>query len=253
MKERETGAETAAEPFGEEKTGTSAKTPSHIIGIVLCVLLIPVLLLNCCLIIKGMIYPSEVPSIAGYCPLIVLTESMEPEIKSGDLIICKNVKDASNLKVGETISFFDPAGNGSTVVTHKIIRIETDEKTGAVAYRTQGVNNNIEDRLPVPSENVIGVYSGVRFAFIGRVIIFAQSPVGLILCIAVPFAAFAAAWYIERRRQDRKRQREIEELKARAKDAESQSRIDALEAELEALRASSAGKAEDEKKDNGTE
>ena len=38
----------------------------------------------------------------GYCPLIVLTDSMDPEIKSGDLIICQTI-DAKDVKVGDVI------------------------------------------------------------------------------------------------------------------------------------------------------
>ena len=46
-----------------------------IIGSVLCVILIPILLINLTLIVKS--YTSEdVPSVGGYLPLIVLTDSM---------------------------------------------------------------------------------------------------------------------------------------------------------------------------------
>ena len=67
------------------------------IAIALCVLLLPVLLFNCVLIVKGMLNPNEVPSIGKYIPLIVVTESMEDTIKAGDLIICEKV-DAAEIK-----------------------------------------------------------------------------------------------------------------------------------------------------------
>lgn len=213
--------------------------PCNIIGIVLCVLLIPILITNCLLIIKGMTNSDEVPSIGKYSPLIVLTESMEPEIKPGDLIICKKISSSSELKEGVIISFFDPTGKGTSVVTHKIVGIETDEETGKIYYRTKGVNNNIEDRSPVPYENVIGIYTGVRLAFVGRIVLFAQTPVGMITCIAVPIALFLAFLYFEKRRDDRKKQCELEKLKEYAdKETTAQSRVDELEAELAALRAS---------------
>lgn len=56
----------------------------NIAGIVLCVILIPILILNLTLIIKSYTNKDKVPSIGGYMPLIVLTDSMYPEIKSGD-------------------------------------------------------------------------------------------------------------------------------------------------------------------------
>lgn len=214
-----------AEQSAKKNFAEFFRNPWNIVGVVLCVILIPILLLNCILIVKGMVKPDEVPSIGGYSPLIVLTESMEPEIKSGDLIVCRKT-DISDIREGMVISFFDPEGNGSTVVTHKINTIQTDEK-GNVYYRTQGVNNNIEDRVPVPSENVIGVYTGVRFAFIGRVVMFAQSPVGLLVCIAVPVGIFALFIFFKNRRSKK-------ETVTASQD--SMAEIAALRAEIAALK-----------------
>ena len=58
-----------------------------IIGIVLCVILVPMLIINCTLIFKSFINKDEVPNIGGIMPLIVLTDSMYPDIKSGDIIV----------------------------------------------------------------------------------------------------------------------------------------------------------------------
>lgn len=244
----------------KNKNGESAETQNkegkrvtfggvlNVIGIVLCVLLVPILIINCLLIVKGMLRPSEVPSVGKYCPLIVLTESMEPEICPGDLIICKRLSDESELSVGTTVSFFDPAGNGSSVVTHKIIAVITDGETGETLYKTKGVNNNIEDRTPFPIENVIGVYTGVRFPFVGRAVMFVQSPMGLITCIVVPVALIAAAWYINKRREDKKKQAELNALKAQADSSEAQERIEELTAQLEALKAAAAQNEDSEHK-----
>ena len=77
-----------------------------VIGIVLCVILVPILIVNCTLIVKSMINKDEVPTFAGVLPLIVLTDSMYPEIKSGDVIVCYSVE-ADDVEVGQVISFFD--------------------------------------------------------------------------------------------------------------------------------------------------
>lgn len=191
------------------------KNPWNVVGAVLCIILIPILLMNCILILKSMIYPSEVPSIGGYSPLIVLTQSMDPEIKEGDLIICKKTEEPSKLKEGDVISFFDPESkNNDSVVTHEIIAVIIDDETGEVLYRTKGVNNDIEDRSSVPSENVIGVYTGVRFPIVGSVVIFAQTPVGLLVCVGIPVAAFVVYWVLKRKKEDALKNLEIENLKA---------------------------------------
>jgi signal peptidase len=54
----------------------------NIVGIALCVILIPILIMNCVLIVKGLVNEDEVPGVFGRTPLIVLTDSMYPEIKS---------------------------------------------------------------------------------------------------------------------------------------------------------------------------
>ena len=72
------------------KAGDKQKTGT-IIGLVLCVLLIPILVLNCILIVKSWVHKDEIPSISGRMPLIVLSASMEPEIKKGDVIVCKEI------------------------------------------------------------------------------------------------------------------------------------------------------------------
>ena len=143
----------------KEKTTTLHKLLT-IIGTVLCIVLIPILIINCILIIKSFT-SEEVPSVAGTLPLIVLTDSMYPVIESGDLIIC-HTAEAEEIKVGDVIAFFDPAGNGSSIVTHRVI--EVTEQNGAPAWRTKGDNNNTEDRLAVPADKLVAVYDSVLFS-----------------------------------------------------------------------------------------
>ena len=69
-----------------------------IAGIVLCVILIPILIMNVTLIIKSYTNDQEVPGIGKTVPFIVLTESMDPVIKAGDMIICSKVEDKTTLK-----------------------------------------------------------------------------------------------------------------------------------------------------------
>jgi len=107
------------------------------------------------LIAKSFINKDEVPSIGGKLPLIVLTDSMYPEIESGDLIICNTAK-PEDIKEKDVISFFDPAGSGTSIVTHRVLEIVP--KDGKLFFRTRGDNNNTEDRELVPAENLVGVY-----------------------------------------------------------------------------------------------
>lgn len=197
-----------------------------IIGIVLCVILVPILIINCTLIIKSYVNTEEVPTIGGVCPLIVLTDSMLPEISSGDLIICKEI-DAKDVKVNDVISFFDPAGNGSSVVTHRVIEIV--EEDGVTKWRTRGDNNNTEDKVLVPFENLVGIWSGTRIAGAGSVAMFLQTTPGLIVCVICPLALLVGYDVLRRRKYDKAKQEDT----------------DALLAELEALRAMKAAQEEE--------
>ena len=202
-----------------------------IIGIVLCVILLPILIINLTLIVKSYVNTDEVPKIGGVCPLIVLTDSMLPEISSGDLIICKDI-DAKDVKVGDVISFFDPAGNGSSVVTHRVI--ELVEEDGVTKWRTRGDNNNTEDKVLVPFENLVGIWSGTRIMGAGSVAMFLQTTPGLIVCVICPLALLVGYDVLRRRKYDKAKQEDT----------------DALLAELEALRAMKAQQEEEKTEEN---
>lgn len=203
-----------------KNTLSKKKIILNVIGIILCIILIPILVINCFLIVKGITDKHEVPSIGGNAPLIVLTGSMDPTIKAGDLIVTKKV-DAEDVKVGDVISFFDPDGNGSTIVTHRVVGIEIDENSGETFFRTKGDNNDIADMTPVPVENLVGRWEGTRFWGLGRVVLFTQSTVGIIVIIAVIVAGIFVYMLIRKRIQDKE--------------------TDLLKAELAALKAAQEG------------
>lgn len=200
----------------EEKVSASHKVLT-VSGILICVILIPVLLINITLIIKSFINKDEVPKIGGYCPLIVLTGSMEPEIKSGDLIICKQI-DSDQVKVNDIIAFFDPDSTGSAVLTHRVKEIINEN--GALSFRTMGDANNAEDKLPVPAEALVGEYK-FRIPGAGNVAMFMQTTAGLVVCVVVPLILLVAWDIIRRRRFEAQNQQdtaallaELQELKA---------------------------------------
>ena len=197
-----------------------------IIGTILCIILLPILIINLTLIVKSYTNADEVPSVGGYFPMIVLTDSMDPEIQSGDLIFCHTVE-AEAVQVGDIISFYDPMGNGSTVVTHRVMEIK-DEGTGR-SFITKGDNNNTEDQMPVQAEDVIGLYKR-RIAGAGNIAMFMQTTPGLIVCVILPILLLIGWDVLRRKKYEKARQQDT----------------DALLAELEALRAM---KQEKEKQD----
>lgn len=193
------------------------------IGTALCIVLIPILIVNCTLIVKSFTNKDQVPSIGGIFPMIILTDSMTPEFSSGDLVIC-HTTDAEAVQKGDIICFYDPEGNGTTTITHRVVDVTTDDN-GELAWKTKGDANNTEDGALVPAKNLVGIYQ-THISGLGRVAMFMQTTQGLIICVICPIILLVAYDIIRRRIYE----------KARKKDT------DALLAELEALRAEKESK-----------
>jgi len=199
-----------------------------IIGIALIVVLLPIMLVNMTLIIKSYTRPTEVPSVFGITPLIVESGSMEDVILVDDLILTKKV-DPDTLTVGDIIAF-RPMTEDSTidvnkkVVTHEIV--EMLEEDGRVKFVTQGKANNAADADPVEKVQVVGLYFQ-RFAGVGKLAMFLQKPLGMVVCVAVPLVLFLLYDILRRFFYNRKKQEEVES------DKEELERLRALAASLE--------------------
>ena len=208
---------------------TKERTPAMhriltVIGTVLCIILLPILIINCILIVKSFT-SEEVPNVAGTLPLIVLTDSMYPVIESGDLIIC-HTEEPENIQTGDVIAFFDPAGNGTTIVTHRVLEIT--ELDGELAWRTKGDNNNTEDRMLVTAEKLVAVYEGTRIPGAGNVALFMQTTHGLILCVVLPIVLLVGYDMIRRKLYEKSSKKdtdalmkELEELRRLKAEAEA--------------------------------
>lgn len=205
-----------------KEKSTATNKVLTVVGVFLCVILIPILVVNITLIVKSFTHTDKVPTIGGYAPLIVLTGSMEPVIKSGDLIIIKQI-DGSNVRVKDVIAFFDPDGNGTSILTHRVE--EVFEENGTLYFRTKGDANNTADRLPVPEDDLVGIYV-TRISGAGNVAMFMQTTAGLVVCVVVPLVLLIGWDFIRRNQYEKRNQQDTE----------------ALLAELEALKAEKAEK-----------
>lgn len=198
------------------------------IGLFLCVVFAFLLLCNITIIVKGTLHPETPPTVFGVTPMVVLSGSMSGDaadhIEVGDLIFDTKPEE---LKVGTVVSFME----NKTVVTHRIVRIETDE-AGALRYVTKGDANNAED-APISAESIIGIYR-FRIPKLGDFALFLQQPLGMAVFIGVPVCAFVVYDILRRGRTKSREAAENEQLKA----------------ELEALRAANGAKPEAE---NGNE
>ena len=219
---------------GQQKSAKGGKLGT-IFGTILCIILIPILIVNVTMIVKGYTNSSKVPTFLGYAPMIVLTDSMYPTILSGDLIVVKSV-DAASIREQDVISFFDPDGNGTSVVTHRVVKVNTED---GLSFTTKGDGNNAEDASAVPAANLVGLYQ-TRIKGAGNVAMFLQTTPGLVVCVALPMVLLIAYELIRRKKYEKTKQEdtqallaELEALRARAAEAEAGSKA-APEAEAPA-------------------
>lgn len=185
-----------------------------IIGAILCIVLIPILIINCTLIFKSYTNKNQIPSVGGIFPMIILTDSMEPVFSSGDLIVC-HTTDAEDVKKGDIICFYDPMGNGTTTVTHRVTEVTTDD-SGALAWKTKGDANNTEDDALVPAKNLVGVYQR-HFAGLGNAAMFMQTTQGLIICVICPIILLVAYDILRRRIYEKEKKKDTDALMAELK------------------------------------
>lgn len=196
----------------KEKNGLLQKIVGAV-GIALCVVFVPLLLINVTLIVKSYTSPDKVPDFFGYKPFIVLSGSMEPSIMTGDMVFVKET-DPDSLKVGDVIAY----KSGSAVVTHRIVEVKSEN--GETRYVTQGDANNAADQSLVKPADVEGIYQR-RVAGAGNLAMFMQTTTGMILFVVCPLVLFVLWDVIRRQLESRK---EV-------------SRTKELEMELERLRA----------------
>lgn len=192
----------------EEKVSVGHRVLT-IIGTILCIVLIPILILNCTLIFKSYTNKEEVPSVGGVFPMIILTDSMDPVFSSGDLILCHTTQ-AQDVKEGDIICFYDPAGNGTTTVTHRVVKVTKDD-AGSLAWQTKGDANNAEDSMLVPAKNLVGVYQK-SFAGLGNAAMFMQTTQGLIICVVCPIILLVGYDMIRRRMYEKAKKQDTDAL-----------------------------------------
>lgn len=140
-------------------------------------------------------------TVFGRPVMVVLSGSMTPVIRTGDLVIDNPVTaaEAKDLHVGQIISFRSAPGS-STIFTHRIVGVTTTG--GTVSYITKGDANNAPDTDPRPAKDVIGVFDRTipRGGYILNAL---HQPLVLGLLLAAPVLWFIAGPLFEAAREGR--------------------------------------------------
>ncbi len=169
---------------------TKVKVPFKKIFSIICTVLTVIVIAMAVFVIGNMIYcrvRNKPVSFFGSSFAIVQTNSMEPEIMTGDLIIFKTCS-YDDVKVGDNIVFI--AGDGfkqlkGQSIVHKVIE-KTQE--GIITQGANKITNPGPDKDKVTEKNLLGICTynsaglGKLFSFISKFGILI-----IIALIAVPF------------------------------------------------------------------
>ncbi|WP_051348515.1 signal peptidase I [Peribacillus kribbensis] len=119
--------------------------------------------------------PNKIPTYFGYKPLTVLTNSMQPRINAGDMVLVKE-KEGSDVKKGDIITF---RISDKKLITHRVYQVTKE------GFVTKGDNNNVKDDWVIKPESLLGQ---VKFILpkAGLIAKFLASPFGFFLFIILP-------------------------------------------------------------------
>lgn len=148
------------------------KIIKRVLTIFVTTLLIIIAAYNLYNFIELKILKKDLATINGYATLEVVSGSMEPTIKIGDMIVIDTK--VKEYKENDIITFYD---ENNSFVTHRIIEIDNEK------IITQGDANNTKDS-PITNDKVVGKYVK-KINGLGFVLKALKNPVALIMIMVV--------------------------------------------------------------------
>lgn len=148
------------------------KKIANILVDIVIVLLVVIIIFNIFFIPKD--EKKHLPDLFGYKFLIDLTNSMIPEISSGDLII---IKQKNSYHKGDIVTYRDQS---DVLITHRIIAVKNTN--GEKIFQIQGDNNASPDDEEVTLSQIEGVYVK-RIPVLGEICLFLTSIYGIAFLI----------------------------------------------------------------------
>jgi signal peptidase len=135
-----------------------------------------------CLALLGSLLTVAATNLLGYDSYVIYSGSMEPTVKVGSLLLTRPA-DVEDLRVGDVITYRSPGNH--TTLTHRIVSIR--QQDGQWVFKTKG-DASLD---PDPGEVILrGQVSRMAFdiPYLGYVVDFAKSTVGVVLLLLVPAA-----------------------------------------------------------------
>lgn len=148
------------------------KKVKKVLFIIITLILVLVLAFNIYNFVSIKILKKDFASIKGYAILEVVSGSMEPTIKVGDLIVIDTK--VQKYKEQDIVTFRDVSGS---FVTHRIISLDKDKMI------TKGDNNNTKDEA-LSTKNIVGKYV-FKISGVGLILSSLKSPFVLVMVLLI--------------------------------------------------------------------
>lgn len=179
----------------------------------------------------------------GYQCYTVISGSMQPKYKVGDLLYVKDV-DVNTIKVGDDITFI--LNEDLVVATHQVVRVDAENQH----FYTKGLANEIEDSEPVHFNNVIGI---PQFSIpkLGYVSDFVQNPPGSYITIGAGILLILLVFVpdmVGKKKKDEEIDADVATAQTEINTANEEN--ERLKAELEKLRSEMSETIKDKKNEN---
>jgi signal peptidase len=128
------------------------------------------------------------PAALGYRSFTVLTGSMVPTLRVGDVVVEQAVR-PEQVRVGDIVTFRDPARRGR-LITHRVTSIAI--RGGQAAVHTKGDANTAGEEWSIATTEQLGRVVR-RVPAIGYIAVTSMQRAGRVICIVIP-AVVLAAW-----------------------------------------------------------
>ena len=169
-----------------------------IVGLIVLFVFLVALLLNSMLCIFADHY---YPTWGRYRLFAIVSDSMEPTIKKGNMIAATVPESSDEIQVGTVITFEYTQNDTKILITHRVIAVNADEQGNVVNYTTRGDNAPGVDAYRPVFGDIVGVFGDEtkQCGFFGYFFGFLQSAEGtiaLILTLMIALIAYIVVRFI---------------------------------------------------------
>lgn len=139
-------------------------------------------LLSAVLLAAGWLAVMAGPRLVGWQSTIVLSGSMEPALRVGDLAFVERLSDPRQVREGDIITFRSPDDPGKHI-SHRVVALIDDD--GGLRFQTKGDSNKQPDQPLIPARDLVGK---VRYhlPYLGYIGDWLRGPEGFLLFVGIP-------------------------------------------------------------------